>query len=422
MSTPTPKTETDDPGIRAGVAKGVPYLVIMVFLSISFYNFIELNLIIYSTFKRRSGLYFWSFIISTWGVAIWSLGWLMKTTGVTAHIPNHYLLYMTFIEVGFVFMVTGQGFVLYSRLHIMVHSHRKLRLCLTMVIVDGIICHVPIAVLAYGSNSPNPGPFLVPYAAYMKVQVTIFFIQELILSAIYIHETLKMMRNERRVGITVGKGSSRKLMKHLILVNLVVIVLDVTILALEYNGFYSIQTAYKGMVYSVKLKMEFSILNRLVEMVGGPASSGGTRGLPSVTNRSRIDAMDRSRAIPMDDMMDKTSGDVIGDGRIRGRVDGDLEHGDVGMGYNAFARSGHRDGDHAGSNTKGMGVQGMSANGGRVITRTTEVRVHHEDFLDDDSSDGTATADGQSERGIGGNRRARENTSSTSSEVQFAKS
>lgn len=389
-------------------------------------SFFELNLIIFSTFKRRSGLYFWSFVISTWGVAIWSLGWLMKTTGITAHIPNHYLLYMTFVEVGFVCMVTGQGFVLYSRLHVVVHSWKKLRLCLIMVIVDGIICHVPIAILAFGTNSPNPGPFLVPYAVYMKIQVTIFFIQELILSSIYIHETLKMMRNERRTGVKLGRGGSRELMKHLILVNIVVIALDVTILGLEYNGFYSIQTAYKGMVYSVKLKLEFSILNRLVEMVGGPASSGGTRGPASVTNRSRIDAMDRSRAIPMDDMMDgptKTSRDVISGRQIQGGSDSDLEHGDVGMGYNAFARSGGRDGEHPGSNTvEGMGTQKAGENGRRVITRTTEVRVHHEDFLDD-SSDGTDAADEQTDRGIipSGNRRVRENASTTSSEVQFAK-
>jgi len=333
----------------------------------------------------------------------------MKTTGFTAGIPNHYLLYMTFIEIGFVFMVTGQGFVLYSRLHIMVHSHRKLRLCLIMVIVDGIICHVPIAVLAFGTNSPNPGPFLAPYAAYMKVQVTIFFIQELILSGIYIHETLNMMRNQH----PAGKNGPRKLMKHLLLVNIVVICLDVTILALEYNGFYSIQTAYKGMVYSVKLKLEFSILNRLVEMVGHPASSSGTRGLASA---ARVEA--KSRPIPMDDLMDgptKTSRHVISDRRNRG----DLE-GEGGLGYNAFACSEDREGVHVESTAKGMGIQELRGDGRRAITRTTEVRVHHEAFLDDGSSDGTAGQDEHFERG-GGDGMAKDTSSSTSSEVQFAK-
>lgn len=41
--------------------------------------------------------------------------------------------------------------------------------------------------------------------------------------------------------------------------------LDVALLVLEYLGLSSIQIAFKALVYSVKLKMEFAILNKLVE-------------------------------------------------------------------------------------------------------------------------------------------------------------
>ncbi|KAK0657893.1 hypothetical protein B0T16DRAFT_453310 [Cercophora newfieldiana] len=61
-------------------------------------------------------------------------------------------------------------------------------------------------------------------------------------------------------------ASARRLMVHLIIVNIVVVLLDVNILTIEYARLYNIQTAYKGLVYSVKLKVEFSILNRLVEL------------------------------------------------------------------------------------------------------------------------------------------------------------
>jgi hypothetical protein len=55
-------------------------------------------------------------------------------------------------------------------------------------------------------------------------------------------------------------------MTHLIYVNVIIVVLDIAILGLEYSGLYDIQTVYKGFVYSVKLKFEFSILNRLIEL------------------------------------------------------------------------------------------------------------------------------------------------------------
>jgi hypothetical protein len=53
---------------------------------------------------------------------------------------------------------------------------------------------------------------------------------------------------------------------HLLLINVVVIILDIPILILEDTGLYDLQTAYKSFVYSVKLKMEFRILNQLVDM------------------------------------------------------------------------------------------------------------------------------------------------------------
>lgn len=58
-------------------------------------------------------------------------------------------------------------------------------------------------------------------------------------------------------------------MTHLVAVNVIVIMLDVTLLALQYSGLYDIQTAYKAVVYSIKLKVEFSILNKLVQIVTG---------------------------------------------------------------------------------------------------------------------------------------------------------
>ncbi|KAH8896544.1 hypothetical protein GQ53DRAFT_616011, partial [Thozetella sp. PMI_491] len=243
---------------------GVTLIVVLVFLSISFYNVLELTLIIFTTFKQFRGLYFWSFLVATWGIALWSLGFVLKDTGVS----TQYLLFMPFIEIGWTCMVTGQSMVLYSRLHIVLRSRKKLRMALYMIIFDAIICHVPIIVVAFGTNSPNPGPFIVPYSVYEKVQVSIFFVQELILSGLYISETVKMMRVQN--GTNLGdNGGPRKLMKHLVLVNIIIVLLDITILGLEYAGYFQLQTAYKGLVYSVKLKLEFSILNRLVEMVSG---------------------------------------------------------------------------------------------------------------------------------------------------------
>ena len=232
--------------------------VVVVFLSVALYNVLELNAYILTAFKRRNGLYFWSFTISTWGVAFNAVGYLLKHLQIT----NEGNLYSTLILIGWCTMITGQSVVLYSRLHIVMHNRQRLRAVLIMIITNAVWLHIPIIVLVYGANSQNPGPYEKPYSIYEKIQLSVFIAQELIISGLYLYETFGMLRLER----TIGNNGTRIVLRHLIVVNIIVILLDFSILGLEFANLFEIQTAWKPLVYSVKLKLEFSILNRLVEL------------------------------------------------------------------------------------------------------------------------------------------------------------
>jgi hypothetical protein len=85
----------------------------------------------------------------------------------------------------------------------------------------------------------------------------------MIISLIYIFQTVRLLR----VDGGKSEGSLRKLFRHLILVNIVVLIFDITLLAVQFSGHYEIQTTYKTAVYSIKLKIEFSVLNRLVGLL-----------------------------------------------------------------------------------------------------------------------------------------------------------
>src|ERR1700761_3780246 len=163
------------------------------------------------------------------------------------------------IVIGWCCMVTGQSIVLYSRLHLVVREYRILRGVLIMIITDGIICHIPITVLIYGANSGTPLPFVAPYSIYEKIQITIFFLQESIISGIYVFSITRLLQP---AGDVKGK-SIRTAMIHLIYINVIIILLDLSLLATEYAGHYEIQTLYKATLYSIKLKLEFRILNQL---------------------------------------------------------------------------------------------------------------------------------------------------------------
>ncbi|KAL3458204.1 hypothetical protein BJX64DRAFT_302077 [Aspergillus heterothallicus] len=266
-------------GLGSRISQPATY-AITAFLSIALYNVIELTFLLFIVFKRHGGLYFWSFLIATWGIALYAVGFILNDFKLAESIR---LFNVTLIVIGWTAMVTGQSLVLYSRLHLIVRSRLILRLVLGMIITNAVLLHIPIIILCYGANSVLlHRRFTYPYGVYERIQVTVFFIQETIISCIYMYEICRLLYlggGPLGVELHGEDAGGRRLMMHLIYVNIIVIILDVAILVLQFSGRYASQTAAKGLIYSVKLKIEFSILNRLVEFTQAssyrwPSSSG----------------------------------------------------------------------------------------------------------------------------------------------------
>ncbi|KAH7116524.1 hypothetical protein B0J13DRAFT_459334 [Dactylonectria estremocensis] len=349
---------------------GVVAVIICVFISVACYNVLELNVYIFSAFKKRSGLYFWSFLIATWGVAFNGTGYLIKHLALSAGAN----LSATLILIGWCTMVTGQSVVLYSRLHIVMHNQHRLRLVLYMIIVNALWLHLPIIVLVYGTNSANSKPFLTPYSVFEKIQLSVFVIQEIIISGLYIWETTQRLKLETSVGNT----RTRVVMDHLIYVNILVVLLDVSILGLEFANLYEIQTAWKPLVYSVKLKLEFSILNRLVEL---------TRGSRNDSSYARSQAAARTNDVALETFNGERQRHFTG---ANGEVTAEYE-----------VRVGKGEDSH------------VAHDQDSILMKTTEITVHSHRR----PSNGDRDSESLVETGGKGNGDA----SSTSSEIQFAR-
>ena len=65
-------------------------------------------------------------------------------------------------------------------------------------------------------------------------------------------------------------------MYQLFTVNILIILMDFALLGVEFANLYIIETTFKGVVYSIKLKLEFAVLGKLVQFVTG-TQSGSTR-------------------------------------------------------------------------------------------------------------------------------------------------
>lgn len=247
-------------GYRGGIDVTLPIaMTIAGFFAVSVYNVFEINVQIFFRFRKRTGLYFWSLLFASWGIALHSVGFLLQFFQLCR---NDYAN-IVIITLGGVPMVIGFAVVLYSRLHLIVEDRRKIRWVLIMILMSFLVFTIPPTILNFGSNSPHPEPFIRPFEIYEKVMLFGFAAQEVIISGLYLWEARKMLRI---VDLNRSKGSNR-VMTHLIYVNVLVILLDMTIIGTELGGVHVIQTTYKSAVYSVKLKLEFIVLNQLRSLV-----------------------------------------------------------------------------------------------------------------------------------------------------------
>lgn len=226
-------------------------------LALSCYNVLEITISIFSTFRRRSGLYFWSMMIATFGIPLHAISGFLRYFDLA---PNFTMCVLTCI--GWYAMVTGQSVVLYSRLHLVTTHARYSRWVLYMIIFNFLALQIPTTVLFLGSNH-GITKFVEPFNIYERVQLIGFSVQEIIIGGLYIWETMTGLRS-----LWAMKGpAGQRVIMNIIIINILAVLLDASLLATEYTGNFDIQTTYKPVVYSIKLKMEFTVLNSLLAVV-----------------------------------------------------------------------------------------------------------------------------------------------------------
>ncbi|GIJ90110.1 hypothetical protein Asppvi_009060 [Aspergillus pseudoviridinutans] len=223
-------------------------------IAISWYNAIELIVLCFTTFKKYGGFYFWALLVSSIGIIPFGLGYILLIFNIY---PGYFAVSLA--DVGWCAMVTGQSLVLWSRLHLVVYSRKVLRASLAMIIIDGIILHTIGWVFEMGAQSPRTGWFTPAFEIFERVQLIGFSIQEIILSIIYTKAALRLLRLRPR-------RQYRSTLVQLVIINVLFILMDAAIVSFQYAGLFHIHVSFKAMVYSVKLKLEYAILGKLVHM------------------------------------------------------------------------------------------------------------------------------------------------------------
>lgn len=251
--------------------------LVSVFTTIASYNIVELLILCFTRFKRRD-VYFWTLLVATLGIIPYNLGLILKLSNVV-HNNN---ISLTFASIGWYCMVTGQSMVLWSRLHLLIQSRKLLRGILCMIIVDAFVLHIPTTVLAFGANAPShTRAFVKGYEIMERIQLIGFFAQEALLSVLYICKTVEFLKSHVR-------NRYWGILHQLLVINILIILMDASFVAVQYSGFYAIQVTLKGLVYSVKLKLEYAILGKLVKAVNAQRKATGSYYDTDRTDKSHV--------------------------------------------------------------------------------------------------------------------------------------
>ncbi|KAI2787547.1 hypothetical protein POX_f07918 [Penicillium oxalicum] len=232
-------------------------------LTLTCWNVLEISFYILHTFRRYRGLYFWSMVIATLGILLHAITSFLRYFALAPSFPMAFLICL-----GWYAMVTGQSVVLYSRLHLITTHESYQRWVLVMIVVNVCILHIPTTILFMGANH-GVTDFVYPFKIYERIQLVGFALQETIISALYVWETTTSLRP---VLSLKGRRGTR-VIANVVLVNVIAVLLDASLVIIEFTHHFDVQTTLKPVVYSIKLLLEFTVLNSLLAAIHTPPGS-----------------------------------------------------------------------------------------------------------------------------------------------------
>jgi hypothetical protein len=177
----------------------------------------------------------------------------------TNNVAKNSHVYNTLLTIGWVLMVPGQSIVIYSRLHLISPNLKLLRFILWIIIISAVYLCVLTATLNLRQYTKYSEVYTRGYVME-KIQMTLFTVQDIFISCVYLGETRNMMR-------VIFDGKARKWTWQLAAVNILLLMFDVSLLTTEFLDLYMIQTTFKSFVYSFKLKLEFAVLSQIVRVI-----------------------------------------------------------------------------------------------------------------------------------------------------------
>lgn len=184
-------------------------------LAIAYYNSLEIILLVFSTFRRFKGLYFWTMTLCNVCVILYSMGMMLLYFELCIKWLGKFVL-----DIGWAGMLLFQSLVLYSRLNLIIDDIRIIQGVKWMIIATAVLVFIPVLVLDFGMTYGSPA-FDEGYYYIEPIQMIWITIQELLISGLYIWKTIHFLN-------VTHKKALRSMIWQLFTINTLIILMDVS--------------------------------------------------------------------------------------------------------------------------------------------------------------------------------------------------
>lgn len=119
--------------------------------------------------------------------------------------------------------------------------------------------HAPTFLFTYSSNSSSTDSGAWSKKFNQRIELASFCVQKTIISGICVWSTVRMLGS-------IHHSFTRKVMTQFIFIIFIDIIVDIVLIFLEYANNYVREASIKPIIYAIKLKIKFTILDPLMNM------------------------------------------------------------------------------------------------------------------------------------------------------------
>lgn len=192
---------------------------------------IETFLLIYITFQRRTGLYFWSLIITTSAQVAASIGFMLEFFSLEGSCG---WISMIFYVLGYIAWTPFEYLLLYSRLHLLRPSTMVLRVVLLVIVTEFCLIEIPVTISWIGATARPLSRFPAVYNVLRRIESIVYAMVDLVLTGLYIYHIKKMWYDSS------SNKDVRRVLRNVQYMALFVVIADVAYIISSYIADYNL--------------------------------------------------------------------------------------------------------------------------------------------------------------------------------------